>query len=78
MNTVVIKIPKGLPDDFVRLKINEFETKLEEEAKKLHLLEDEIDLDEKALNDAVRSVIRDSDVYDKLCSIDKFLNEKKF
>jgi hypothetical protein len=41
-------------------------------------LENEIDLDEKALNDAVRSVIRDSDVYDKLCSIDKFLNEKKF
>ena len=70
MDTVTIKIPKGLPGDFVRLTINEFETKLEEEAKKLHLLEDEIDSDEKALNDAVRSVIRNSEIYDKLWNID--------
>ena len=77
MDTVTIKIPKGLPGDFVRLTINEFETKLEEEAKKLHLLEDEIDSDEKALNDAVRSVIRNSEIYDKLWNIDKLLKEKK-
>jgi hypothetical protein len=77
MNTATIKIPKGLPDDLVRQKIIEFEIILEEEAERLRLVEDERDLDEKALNNAVRSVIRDPKTYDKLSNIDKLLKGKK-
>ena len=76
METVTIKIPKGLPDDLIRKKIAAFEISLQEEAKRKQLLEDEKDLDEKMLNDTVRSVLRDSEVRKKLNHVDKALKDK--